>query len=77
MPGNRISAVFLASCLPLLLFAQATMAQTPVESSEEVTEYGVALPRFGGPDSVENLLESAQSEKDVLIESSIFEGFFE
>jgi len=76
MPGNHKIIGFLASILFLLFIAQVAKAQSPQESDEEATIDEVSWPRFGGPDSVDNLLESAQSEKDVLIESSSFEGFF-
>ena len=69
MPGNRKIAGFLASVVVLCFVAQPLSAQEP-ETSEPVS-----FPSFGGPDSVENLIESNRADKDVLYEIDLFDPF--
>jgi hypothetical protein len=73
---NRKIAGFLASAVLILLASQPLLAQVLEEPSQEPETPGpVSHLSFGGPDSVENLLESNRADKDVLFETSTFDSF--
>jgi porin len=55
--------------LPLLLSTQASSAEA-VEASDRATP-----PNFGGPDAVENQIESDRAVKDVLLETELFKPY--
>ncbi len=76
MSENRKIAGFLTSVVLILLASQPLHAQL---MEEPVQEPGISdqerRPRFGGPDAVQNLLESDRADKDVLFETSTFDSF--
>ena len=69
--GYGAPYVFVLATLMLLLVTQSLSANDSVRSGSKIH------PRFGTPDSVENLLESDRADKDVLFESRFFTPYFE
>jgi porin len=65
VPGNTKVVYFLASVAALLVVTQAVSEEHPVRAT------------FGGPDAVENLIESDRADRDVLFESNAFDPYFD
>ncbi len=62
---------FIAAVLLILLTVQPGSAQEPGASEQ------ASRPSLGGPDAVENQMESDRAEKDVLYESKLLKPYFE
>ncbi len=75
---NRREAGFLASAALILLATQPLFAQDHDDPGQESgASDSISRPSFGGPDAVENLIESDRADRDVLFESHVFDPFFE
>jgi porin len=76
MPGNHRIAGLLASTVSVLLLTQPLSAQKPEQANQtpELPEHTLR-PGFGGPDSVENLIEANRADRDVLFESKTFDPY--
>jgi hypothetical protein len=61
--GKRIIYGFIAAALLILLTVQPSLVEE-LEASDQASR-----PSLGGPDAIENLMESDRADKDVLFES--------
>lgn len=78
MSENRNIAVFLVSVALIISTAQPLSAQESKKLNQDVaSSEGASHPNFGGPDAVDNMLESDAADKDVLFDSSLFDSWLE
>ncbi len=78
MQENCKVSCFLVLAVLILLVAQPLSAQESAETVQAAgTSEQTSRPRFGGPDAVENLLESDRADRDVLFESKAFDSYFD
>ena len=74
---NRKVACFLALVVSIFLVGQPLAAQGAKETDQAPgTSESTRRPSFGGPDAVENLIETDRADRKVLVESNVFESYF-
>jgi porin len=76
MPGNLKVSCFLALAVWTLLATPPLSAQEPAQTRPATkTSEHTRRPTFGGPDTVENLIEANRADRDVLFESNAFDSY--